>query len=134
MSDFPLFPPIHLSDGAGNWLRCGFETGSGICGAIASDICASCGPLCNGHQKASCFQTSGNHKPAPLPVDEKRFPIAAILAALNSRRVTVENGLQRLRAADAGEYLIDTVRVIESGVACPQGDYSQLLGEIGQAA
>jgi hypothetical protein len=134
-SDTPVFPPIHLSDGDGNWLRCGFETSSTVCGDPASRVCADCGPLCDAHQHgAPCFHPSRNHQPIALPVDERRYPVTAILAALSSRRITLENGIERLRAAGAGEYLIDTVLVIESGVSCPKGDYAPLLREIGAAA
>jgi hypothetical protein len=127
------FPPLHLSDGQGNWLRCGFEFGNIICGVLAAFVCEDCGPLClTHHQHAICYHPSKNHQPIGLAIDETRFPVAAILCALNSQRITVENGIQRLRACGAGECLIDTVLVIEAGVSCPKGDYSQLIREIGR--
>ncbi len=133
LSSVPLFPPIHLSDGAGNWLRCGFQIGNLTCGAFAAEVCKECGPLCQSHQKiAVCFHASQTHQPEKPLVDESRYPVAAILSALNARRITVENGIQRLRSLDAAECIVDAVSVIESGNL--QRDYSALLQEFGCAA
>jgi hypothetical protein len=129
------FPPIHLSDGAGNWLRCGYQLGALTCGDHASLVCGDCGPLCETHQQLSdCFHSTKNHQALIVDIDESRYPIAAILAALNSRRITVENGIQRLRASGAPECVIDSVLVIESEHVCSKGDYAPLLREIGAAA
>jgi hypothetical protein len=132
-----VFPPIHLSDGSGNWLRCSSESGKTqtVCGATADVLCTDCGPLCEQCKRNTpCISPDNQHRLALPVIDETRYPLVAVLNALKSRRVTVQNGIERLRALGAAEFLVDTVHAIESGRVCPVGDYSELLRDLGQVS
>ena len=123
------FPPIHLSDGNGNWLRCSCESGKPktVCGATADVVCEDCGPICEHCKRdARCVSPDGQHRLTLPVIDETRHPLIAVLQALKSRRVTVENGIERLRAMGAAEFLVDTVNAIERGY----GNYSELLRDV----
>lgn len=68
-----------------------------ICGAVASQICEDCGPLCEGCWNESlCFSHDCQHRPIaePVPVSPLR-KIACVVAAreLDARFACIGNGL-----------------------------------------